>query len=72
MSRDRTPVNVGDPQALAATLAGMRDLSREIRLFAEDATLPGGERVHARLYLRKMICRRLRELDARINMLGPE
>lgn len=69
--RDRTPVNVGDPAALAATLAGMRELSRDIRLLAEDATLPGGERIHARTYLRKMICRRLRELDARIDALDP-
>jgi hypothetical protein len=48
-----------------------RDLTREIRLFAEDATMPSGERLHARVYLRKMICRRLRELDARIDALVP-
>lgn len=57
--------------ALAAALTGMRELTREIRLLAEDATLPGGERLHARKYLRKMICRRLRELDARINAIEP-
>lgn len=68
--RERKPINASDPQALAATLTGMKELTRDIRLFAEDATLPGGERVHARVYLRKMICRRLRELDARIDALG--
>jgi hypothetical protein len=46
-------------------------LPRELRLFAEDSTLPGGERVHARAYLRKMICRRLRALDAQIDAIDP-
>ena len=71
MSRDRRPVDTTSPAALAAWARDARDLTREIRLFAEDATMPSGERLHARVYLRKMICRRLRELDARIDALAP-
>jgi hypothetical protein len=67
--RDRSPLDRSSPAAVAAWASEARDITREIRLFAEDATLPGGERIHARLYLRKMICRRLRELDARIDRI---
>jgi hypothetical protein len=71
MSRDRRHVDLTSPAAVAAWARDARDLTREIRLFAEDATMPSGDRLHARTYLRKMICRRLRELDARIDALTP-
>jgi hypothetical protein len=71
MSRDRRPVDTTAPTAITTWVHEARDLTREIRLFAEDATLPGSERRQSRVYLRKMICRRLRELDARIDALAP-
>lgn len=71
MSADRRPVDVTSPAAVEGWVREARELTREIRLLAEDATKPSGERVHARTYLRRMICRRLRDLAARIDAIAP-
>ncbi len=72
MSRDRSPVDIANPEALAAWAKGARFIAQEVRQLAEDATMPRGERRQSRTFLRKMICRRLRDLDARIDALDPD
>jgi len=71
MSRDRRPVDRTSAASVEAWANDARTLTREVRAFAEDALMPRGERRHSRAYLRKMICRRLRDLDARIDALAP-
>jgi hypothetical protein len=71
MSRDRRPVDRTSVAAVEAWANGARTLTREVRTFVEDALMPRGERRHSRTFLRKMICRRLRELDARIDAIDP-
>ena len=67
--RDRKPVDRESPESVAAWARDTRAITREVRTLAEDATMPRGDRQHSRTFLRKMICRRLRELDARIDAI---
>jgi hypothetical protein len=68
--RSRRPIDA-TPEALAAWARGLAPLVREIRAFAEDATMPRGERRHSRTHLRKMLCRRLRDLESGLEALAP-
>lgn len=68
--RDRAPMATSSPADVAAWARAARGLARDIRELAEDATAPRGERRQSRTFLRKMICRRLRDLDAKIDALA--
>ncbi len=53
------------PEGLKTWAAELCTLVAQIRPLAEDATARKGQRVRSRRYLREMLCRRLREIEAR-------
>ena len=65
------PVDRSDGPAVAIWGHIARGLVSEVRDLACDATRGRNERVRSRRHLRRMICRTLRELDARLNAIDP-
>ena len=59
------------PEALATWAGEVLAVVALVRQLSEDATAPAGERVRSRKYLRRMLCRRLRDLEARVRVLCP-
>ena len=60
-----------DPAALAAYAGELRPLVEEARALADEATLPPGQRVHSRAFLRRRALKVLRELAARVDAAAP-
>ncbi len=66
--RIRAAVQTTDPAALAACAELLRPVVVNLRALVEDATAPPSDRLHSRVFLRREALKRLRELEARIEV----
>ena len=69
--RKPPPVDPSSPAALGAWLSSVRGLTEVLKAFLLDATLPRGERVHSRKYLRRFGLRRFHDLEAQLTAIDP-